>query len=139
MKLTNDEMKKREIMKNKFKELCKKSGGVEGALKKLKSKDSFGRSRRRSRRGRKNKRSRISRNRSKRIILRLSKKRGPRNGKRYIKPKGMSCKDFLSAKIAENMREFKKGKLLSNGRKITNRKQAIAISYSTVRNSGCKI
>ena len=52
----------------------------------------------------------------------------------------MTCKEFLSKKIAENMREFKAGKLLSNGRKITSRKQAIAIGYSQVRrgNPRCK-
>jgi hypothetical protein len=51
----------------------------------------------------------------------------------------MSCKKFLSKKIADNMREYNAGTLLSNGHKITSRKQAIAIAYSIVRRSGCKI
>ena len=52
----------------------------------------------------------------------------------------MTCKEFLSKKIAENMREFNAGTLMSNGRKIQNRKQAIAIAYSQVRrgNPRCK-
>jgi len=51
----------------------------------------------------------------------------------------MSCKEFLSKKIAENMREFNSGKLLSNGRRITSRKQAIAIAYSIAKRAGCRI
>lgn len=44
----------------------------------------------------------------------------------------MSCKEFLGRKIAENMRELKKGKFSS-------RAQAIAVSYSQVRASGCRL
>jgi hypothetical protein len=51
----------------------------------------------------------------------------------------MKCKKFLSNKISDIMREYNSGKLMSNGRKINSRKQAIAIAYSIVRNSGCKI
>ncbi len=59
--------------------------------------------------------------------------------KSFKKPKGMTCKEFLSNKIAHNIREFKRGKILSNGRKIKSIKQAIAISYSQVKKSGCKL
>jgi len=89
---------------------------------------SFGR-RRRSRRSR-SRRSRSRRSRSRRS--RRRSRRGPRGGKIHIKPKGMSCKKFLSEKIADNMREFKAGKFKS-------REQAIAVAYSIVRRSGCKI
>jgi hypothetical protein len=51
----------------------------------------------------------------------------------------MSCKEFLRKKIVYNIREFKNGTLMSNGRKINSRPQAIAIAYSQVRNSGCKL
>ncbi len=62
-----------------------------------------------------------------------------KGSKRVIKkPKGMKCKNFLSKKISENMKKYKSGKRMSNGRKITSRKQAIAISYSQVRKAGCK-
>ena len=89
------------------------------------------RSRKQSRRSRR--RSRRSRRRSRRsVVIKLSKRRGPRGGKRYLKPKGMSCKEFLGRKIAENMRELKKGKFSS-------RAQAIAVSYSQVRASGCRL
>jgi hypothetical protein len=43
------------------------------------------------------------------------------------------CRKLLSKKIRENMREYKSGKLMSNGRRITSRGQCIAISYSQVR------
>jgi len=43
------------------------------------------------------------------------------------------CKKQLSDKIRINMREFKKGTILKNGRPITSRKQAIAISYSQIK------
>jgi hypothetical protein len=94
---------------------------------------SFGR--RRSRKSKKSSR----RSRKNRRSTRKSR-RGPRGGKIYVKPKGMSCKEFLSEKIAKNMREFKAGKLLSNGKKVTDRKQVLAISYSQVRtgNPRCK-
>jgi len=67
-------------------------------------------------------------------------RKGPRGGKLYKKPKGMTCKEFLSQKIAGNMREFNGGKRLSNGQKITSKRQAIAIAYSQVRrgNPRCK-
>lgn len=93
---------------------------------------SFGR--RRSRKLRRSKKSRSRR------MSRRSRK-GPRGGKIHVKPRGMSCKKFLSKKIADNMREFNAGKLLSNGRKITSKQQAIAIAYSQVRNGNpkCKI
>ena len=84
---------------------------------------------RRSRRSRRSNRSRRSRRRSSKI--KISKKRGPRGGKIYIKPNDMTCKEFLGRKIAENMREFKKGKFSS-------RAQAIAVAYSQVRASGCR-
>jgi hypothetical protein len=85
---------------------------------------SFGRRRsRRSRRARRSRRSRKARR----------SRRGPRGGKVHIKPNGMTCKQFLSKKIADNMREFKAGKFKS-------REQAIAIAYSQVRrgNPRCK-
>lgn len=61
--------------------------------------------------------------------------------KSYKKPKKMTCKQYLSKKIANNIREFKGGTILSNGRKITSRKQAIAIAYQQVRkgNPRCRI
>jgi len=71
--------------------------------------------------------------------FRVSKRKGSRGGKIYIKPKGMTCKEFLGHKIAHNMREFKKGKRLSNGRRISSRRQAIAMAYSQVRKAGCRI
>jgi hypothetical protein len=92
---------------------------------------SFGR--RRSRRSR-SRRSRSRRSRSRRSRSRRSRsRRGPRGGKIHIKPKGMTCKKFLSMKIADNMREFKEGKFKS-------REQAIAVAYSQVRkgNPRCK-
>ena len=76
----------------------------------------------------------MSRRRSKRS--RTSRKR---SRKKYNKPKGMTCKEFLRKKIAINMREYKSGHRLSNGRKITSPQQAIAIAYSQVRtNAKCK-
>lgn len=55
-------------------------------------------------------------------------KRKRKSNRKYRKPKGMSCKKFLSAKIKINSREFK------------NKKQAIAVSYSEVKkgNPMCK-
>jgi hypothetical protein len=67
------------------------------------------------------------------------KNRHSRRSRKFKKPKGMTCRDFLSSKIRDNMREFKNKKRLSNGRIITSRKQAIAIAYQEVRNAGCKI
>lgn len=43
-------------------------------------------------------------------------------------------------KVAETMREFKKGKLKSSsGQKVTNRKQAVAIGLSEAREAGAKV
>lgn len=43
-------------------------------------------------------------------------------------------------KVHEAMREFKQGKLRSSsGRKVTNRKQAVAISLSEAREAGAKV
>jgi len=92
----------------------------------------FGRRRRSRARRRSQSRRRRSRRRS---------RKGPRGGKRYIKPKGMTCKEFLKRKISTNMREFKAGRLRSSsGTKVTNRKQVLAISYSQVRagNPSCR-
>jgi len=71
---------------------------------------------------------------------RRSSRVGPRGGKIHVKPKGMSCKDFLRQKIAINMREFKNGKLMSNNRPVKSRAQVLAISYSQVKkgNPRCK-
>ena len=99
---------------------------------------SFGKRSRRSRRLRKLRRLQRSR-RSRRSRRSQRLRKGLRGGKIYIKPKGMKCKKFLSNKISDIMREYNSGKLMSNGRKINSRKQAIAIAYSIVRNSGCKI
>lgn len=64
---------------------------------------------------------------------------GPRGGKIYIKPRGMSCKAFLKRKIGDNLHEFSTGKTLSNGRKIFSRSQAIAIGYDQARKAGCRV
>jgi hypothetical protein len=44
-------------------------------------------------------------------------------------------------KVEENMREMKEGKLKSgrSGKKVTNRKQAIAIGLSEARKEGAKV
>jgi hypothetical protein len=80
-----------------------------------------------------------SRRKSKRKSRRKSRRKS--SSKKYTKPNGMTCKEFLSKKIANNTREFNAGTLLSNGRKITSRQQAIAIAYSIVRKSNprCKL
>lgn len=60
-------------------------------------------------------------------------RKSSRTRKIHKKPKSLTCKQFLSKKIAENIREFNRGKVLSNGRRITSRKQAIAIAYSVIK------
>ncbi len=52
-----------------------------------------------------------------------------------------SCKTRLSRKIAQNMKEYKSKKKMNNGRRITSRKQAIAISYSQIKKKfpHCKV
>lgn len=59
---------------------------------------------------------------------RKSKKSSIKSKSKYRKPKNMSCKQYLSAKIKINSREFK------------NKKQAIAVSYAEVKkgNPACK-
>jgi hypothetical protein len=43
-------------------------------------------------------------------------------------------------KVKENMREMKRGKLKSgSGKKVTSRKQAVAIGLSQARKSGAKV
>ncbi len=71
--------------------------------------------------------------RSRRSRSRRSRRR--RSAKKYKKPKGMTCKEFLSKKIASNIREFK------TKSKFKSREQAIAVAYSQVRrgNLRCKI
>lgn len=44
-------------------------------------------------------------------------------------------KKELSRKISKNIREFKQRKTMSNGRKISSAKQAVAIAYSQVKPS----
>lgn len=65
-------------------------------------------------------------------------KRSKSRRKSITKPKYMSCNDFLKKKISINMKKYKSGKLLSNKKRIKNRKQAIAISYSQIKKAGCK-
>lgn len=45
-----------------------------------------------------------------------------------------------SEKVAENVREMKEGKLKSgSGKKVTSRKQAVAIGLSEARKAGAKV
>ncbi len=65
--------------------------------------------------------------------MKSNRKSNRKSSKKHIKPKGMSCKEFLQKKIAINIREFKNG-----NKKIKSIPQAIAISYSQVRKSNPK-
>jgi hypothetical protein len=69
----------------------------------------------------------------------MNKKRSKRgSGRKIKKSKSMNCREFLRKKIRENMRKYKSGKLMSNGRRIGSRQQAIAISYNQAKKVRCR-
>lgn len=47
--------------------------------------------------------------------------------------KSKKCKKLLHNKIRINTREFKRGSILRNGRRLKSRSQAIAVSFSQVK------
>jgi hypothetical protein len=61
----------------------------------------------------------------------------PREGERYMAKYGKKAQE----KVEETMHEMKQGKLKSgrSGKKVTSRKQAVAIGLSKTRKQGAKV
>jgi hypothetical protein len=61
----------------------------------------------------------------------------PREGERYMAKYGKKAQE----KVEETMHEMKQGKLKSgrSGKKVTSRKQAVAIGLSQARKQGAKV